>query len=76
MVEPEVDQSSEVDGGDAEGETELVPFHAAVPDPAVIVGHQPCDGPLDHRSQSAVLLGEVPFTPSPAGLDQFICRGM
>ena len=74
-VESEVDQPSEVDGGDAQRETELIPLHSSEPDPPVVVGHQPGDGSLHHRSPSSVVLGEVALSPCSAGLDQlFVVR--
>ena len=71
MLESEVDQSSEVDGGDAQRKTQLVPLDAAEADPSVPVGHEPGDRPFDHRSPLSVVRDEVPFTPGPSGLDEF-----
>ena len=72
VAETEVDQPSEVDGGDAQRETELVPLHTSKSDSPVVVGHQPGDRSFHHRSPSSVVLGEVAFSPRPTGLDQFV----
>ena len=55
VVEAEVDESAEVERGDAGGEPLLVAFDAAVADAAVAVGDEPGDGSFDHGSLLAVV---------------------
>ena len=55
----EVDESSEVDRGDAGGECELVAFDAAVADTSVSAGDEPRDGSFDHGPVLAVVVGDV-----------------
>ena len=71
VVESEVDQSPEIDGGNAQRETELVSLHPSKSDPAMIVSHQPGNRSFHHRSPSSVVLGEVTFLPRTTGFDQF-----
>src|SRR5271157_3517355 len=67
VVQSEVDQPSEVDGGDAQGEAELVSLHTSESDSPMVVGHQPCDRSFDHRTPSSVVLCEVALSPCPSG---------
>src|SRR5665213_998535 len=54
----------------------MVLLDAPESDSPVIVGHQPGDGSLDHRSPSAVVVSEVSVSPGPTGVDEFgIVRG-
>ena len=41
--EPEVDESTQVDGGGTDTESDTVAFHASVADSSVSVGDQPGD---------------------------------
>src|SRR5271163_854235 len=70
VVQTEVDQPSEVDGGDAQRETELVSLHTSESDSPMVVGHQPCDRSFHHRTPSSVVLGEVALPPCATRLDQ------
>jgi len=72
MVEAEVDQPPEVDAAMRNGETELVSLYSSEPDPPVIVGHQPCDGSLHHRSPSSVVVGEVTIAPRAARFNELV----
>ena len=59
VVEAEVDEPAEVDGGHPHRKPELVPGHSAVADPSPAVGHEPGDRSLHHGSVPTVRDGEL-----------------
>ena len=67
VVEAEVDESTQVDGGDPDVETGLVAGEAVVADSAVAVGDEPGDGAFDHGPPDSHKIA--------IGLDQYICQG-
>src|ERR1700677_4571851 len=67
VVQTEVDQPPEVDGGDAQRETELVSLHTSESDSPMVVSHQPCDRSFHHRTPSSVVSGESARPPGPRG---------
>ena len=69
--ESEVDESSQVDGRDAQRESELILLDATESHPPVVVGDEPRDGTFDHRSELAVVVFEVALAPGPAGFYEF-----
>ena len=69
VLDSEVDQPPEVDGGDPQRQSELVSRHSSEPDPPMIVGHQPGDGSFHHRSPAAVVLSEVTLSPCSTGFE-------
>ncbi len=71
VVEAEVDEAAEVDGGNAGGEAVLVAFDASVADAPVAFGDEPGDGSFDHGPVLAVVADEVTVSPGPAGGDEF-----
>jgi hypothetical protein len=53
----------------------LIFLDAAESHSSVVVGDEPRNGSLDHRSKRAVVLFEVALAPSATGLDEFIVVG-
>ena len=75
VAEAEVDESAEVDGGDAGGESVLVAFDAAVADAPVAFGDEPGDGPFDHRAKRRVGVVEVVGASEHAAAAKRACLG-
>lgn len=72
VVEAEVDEPSEVDGGDTGGEAVVVAGHAPVADAAMTAGDEPGDGTFDHGPPLAVVRSEVAVAPGSAGFDELV----
>ncbi len=72
VVEAEVDEPAEVDGGDAQGELRPVGFDALVTDPAVPVGNDPREGAFDHGPILAVVVDEHATVPCSSRGDEFV----
>ena len=70
MDEPEIDQTSKVDGGDPGREAHLVLLDAAESDAPVVVAHEPCDRTFDHRAILSIVRNEVAVAPRATGLDE------
>src|SRR5712692_505962 len=54
VVEPEIDEPSQVDRGDPVGQSQLVSSDPPVADPAVAGGNQPGAGTLHHGAKLSV----------------------
>jgi hypothetical protein len=67
VVEAEVEESPEVDGGDAGGQADAVAFDASVADSPVVVGDEPGDGAFDHGPVLAVVLDTGPAAHAGSG---------
>ena len=59
VIEPEVHEPPEVDGGHSHRQAELVAGHAPVPNPSPPVGHEPGDRSFHHGPMSTVRNGEL-----------------
>ena len=70
MLESEVDQPSEFDGGVPQSETQLVPLHPRNLTRRWLSATNQRDRSFHHRSPSSVTLGEVAFFPRLTGFDQ------
>jgi hypothetical protein len=69
VVETEVDESLEVDGGCSVGEPDAVPGEAAVGD-AAAGSDEPGEAAFDHRSELSVVVGVLAVAPGSAGFDE------
>src|SRR5947209_5322392 len=70
VAQPEIHEPAEVEGADTHREAEFVSLHAPVARPAMVVGHQPGDGALDHGAPPAVVVDELRGLPGPASLHE------
>lgn len=71
MVETQVDESSQVDGGHSESKLGLVGFDSSVADPPMVFTYEPGYGSFHHGPVLSVIIGELSCRPCSAGLDQF-----
>lgn len=62
-VAAEVEEASQVDGGDPGGQSDAVSFDAAVGDSPVAVGDEPGEGPFDHGPVLAVVVDAGAVSP-------------
>jgi hypothetical protein len=70
VVESQVDEPSQVDGGHSEGELCLVGFDPSKADPPVVFAHDPGDGSFHHGSVLSVVGGGFSCRPCFAGFDR------
>ena len=70
MVQAEVDEPAQVDGGGSQAQPEAVAFHAAVADSAVSVGHDPGERAFHHGAVVAVGVDTDAVAPVGSGSDE------
>ena len=72
MVEAEVDEPSQVDGGDPQRQSGAVRFDTSVADSTVSVGDDPGYGTFDHGPVLAVVGNDGVVGPGLPGGDEFV----